>query len=220
MSTGDKEHEMAMAGVVKLGEPADAEAGEEGAAPSRTLDGDAAIVAAIDAGELRRALVLCARHHGPAIGRLCMALCGSQADADDLVQETLLDAHDALAGWRREGSLRSWLMAIARRKCARLLETKHRRTARLRLVHDAARAPGSDDAPERLLMLRERAESARAALEAVRPSEREALLLRYGAGLSFREVAASCGIDEAAARKRVSRAIASLRETLREESGK
>jgi len=137
-----------------------------------------------------------------------------------MMQETLLDAHDALAGWRREGSLRSWLMAIARRKCARLLETKNRRTARLRLVHDAERTPGSDDVPERQLILRQRAESARTALEAVRPSEREALLLRYGAGLSFREVAECCGIDEAAARKRVSRAIATLRETLREEPGK
>jgi len=40
------------------------------------------------------------------------------------------------------------------------------------------------------------------------------LILRYAGGLSFREVAAACGIDEAAARKRVSRAHARLREQL------
>ena len=58
----------------------------------------------------------------------------------------------------------------------------------------------------------ERATSARAALAAIRPSEREALVLRYLGELSFREVGEACGIDEAAARKRVSRALAKLRD--------
>jgi RNA polymerase sigma-70 factor (ECF subfamily) len=40
--------------------------------------------------------------------------------------------------------------------------------------------------------------------------------LRYEAGLSFREVAVACGVDEAAARKRVSRALSRLRERLSE----
>ena len=36
---------------------------------------------------------------------------------------------------------------------------------------------------------------------------REAVLLRYESDLSFKEVGVACGIDEAAARKRVSRAL-------------
>lgn len=176
---------------------------------------DQSVVEALDGGDHRRALTLCARHHGPALGRLCMAMLGSQADAEDLAQETLLEAHAAIAGWRREGSLRGFLMTIARRKCARHLETRRRRNAKLRLVHDADRTPAS--APtEKALLLRQRAGKARAALDAIRPSEREAVLLRYGAGLSFREVATACGIEEAAARKRVSRAVAKLRDAVRE----
>jgi RNA polymerase sigma-70 factor (ECF subfamily) len=174
--------------------------------------GEAEIGGALGRGERRVALALCARHHGAALGRLCMAMLGSQAEADELVQETLLEAHDGFAGYRGEGSVRAWLFAIARRKAARVLERRGRREARLRLVHDADRPPGADE----LLMLRQRAERARAALDAVRPSEREALLLRYAAELSFREVGAACGIDEAAARKRVSRAIARLRDELGE----
>lgn len=170
------------------------------------------ILASVAAGDRRTALMSCAEAYGAPVGRLCMALVGSQAEADDLVQETLLDAFDGMASFRGEGSLRSWLYAIARRKCARHLERRARRNDRLRLLHDSSRLPASDD----LLAARERAERARRALEALRPSEREALLLRYDAELSFREVGAACGIDEAAARKRVSRALGRMREVLGE----
>ncbi len=165
---------------------------------------------AIQSGEGRQALTLCARHYGVAIGRLCMAITGSQAEADDLTQETLLAAHDAFATYRGDGSIRSWLLGIARRKCARHIERRTRREAKLRLVHDATRQPETEE----LLAVRRRAEAARAALDQVRPSEREALLLRYVSELSYREVGSACGIEEAAARKRVSRAIATLRHVL------
>ena len=170
---------------------------------------------ALDDGDPRRAVVLCARLHGRSIGRLCMAMLGSQADADDVAQESLLDAYDGIGGWRREGSVRAWLLTIARRKCARLLEKRARRTARLRLVHDASGAEHPDLSDD-LLMVRQRADHARAALARVKPSEREALLLRYGAELSYRDVAVACDIEEAAARKRVSRAVAALRKTVME----
>ena len=57
-------------------------------------------------------------------------------------------------------------------------------------------------------------DAARNALAQLKPSEREAVVLRYDAGMSFREVAVACGVDEAAARKRVSRALIRLRESL------
>jgi len=142
--------------------------------------------------------------------RFARALVGSAADADDLTQETLLAAHDAFDSWRGEGTIRSWLFGIARRKCARHLETRTAGRAKLELLRDEPPAPDpADTASDRQLAAR-----ARKALAEIRPSEREALILRYAGGLSFREVAAACGIDEAAARKRVSRAHARLREEL------
>ncbi len=179
-------------------------------AESLPAPGEQEIADALEKREYRRALTLCARDHGTAIGRLCMAMVGSQAEAEDLAQETLLAAHDAFDGWRAEGSIRAWLFAIARKKCARHLERRVRRDSRLRLVHDATRHDGADE----LLLRRQRAERARAALEQIRPSEREAVVLRYAGELSFREVGAACGIDEAAARKRVSRALSRLRDAL------
>ena len=169
-------------------------------------DGD--ILAALAGGDRRQALTLCARRHGPALGRLCMALLGSQSEADDAVQETLLAAHAAFDDFRKDGSLRAWLFGIARRRCARV---KERRGA-LHAADDGADLRTADD----LLDVRRRAETARALLERLRPTEREALLLRYGAELSFREVGGATGIDEATARKRVSRALARLRELVKE----
>jgi len=188
---------------------AEVEGAPGGATPSAE---DREILDAIGRGDRRTALSLCVRHHAAAIGRLCMALVGSNAEADDLVQETLLDAHTGFADYRGDGSLRAWLFGIARRKCARHLERTARRASRLRLVHDADR----DGTAEELLQLRQRAEAARSALSSVRPSEREAVVLRFVAELSFREVGEACGIEEAAARKRVSRAIARLREAVKE----
>ena len=59
--------------------------------------------------------------------------------------------------------------------------------------------------------IRRRARVVRDALDHLKPTEREALVLRYVADLSHREIALACGIDEPAARKRISRALARMR---------
>jgi len=175
---------------------------------SKTEREDSAL-SALRAGDKRRALSLCMQDHGSAVGRLCMALLGSQAEADDAVQDTFVAAHSAFDGFRGDGSLRAWLFGIARRRCARALERRG-------TVRPVEVEPGHAPAADELYEARRRADTARALLSEVRPSEREALLLRYVGELSFREVAEACGIDEAAARKRVSRALARLRELTEE----
>jgi RNA polymerase sigma-70 factor (ECF subfamily) len=174
---------------------------------------DSGIEGLIASGQHREALARCARTYAMPLGRLCMAFTGSQAESEELVQETLLAAFDAFPQYRGDGSVRAFLFGIARRICGRHVEMRARREARLRLVHDTGR---SRDAAE-LAMEAERAERARSALSKLKPSEREAVVLRFEADLSFREVAAACGVDEAAARKRVSRALTRLRADLGEE---
>lgn len=172
------------------------------------------IVARIREGAYREAVALCAREHGAAIGRLCMALLGTQGEAEEVAQETLIAAHGAMASYRGEGTVRAWLCGIARRMCARRIETRVRRDRRLRLVHDAG---GPGVLPDDVIERRRRAERVRFALEALKPSERDVVVLRYEAGLSYREIAQECGIDEVAARKRTSRALARLRDVLKDE---
>jgi RNA polymerase sigma-70 factor (ECF subfamily) len=176
-------------------------------------DESAAIEALVAQGQHREALARCARAYAIPLGRICMAFTGSQAESEELVQETLLAAFDAFPQYRAEGSIRAFLFGIARRICGRHVEMRARRESRLRLVHDTSRGR---DAGE-LAIEREQAERARAAVAKLKPSEREAVVLRYEAELSFRELATACGVDEAAARKRVSRALARLRADLGEE---
>jgi RNA polymerase sigma-70 factor (ECF subfamily) len=180
--------------------------------PNSGADGHA-IEVLVASGQHREAMAACARAYALPLGRLCMAFTGSQAESEELVQETLLAAFDALPQYRGEGSVRSFLFGIARRLCGRHVEMRSRREARLRLVPDVARCR---DAGE-LALERERAQRARDALAKLKPSEREAVVLRYEGELSFRELAAACGVDEAAARKRVSRALSRLRADLGEE---
>ena len=169
------------------------------------------IAALIHQGQRREAIARCARDHGPALGRLCMALLGDQGEAEECTQEVLLAAYDAMESYRGEGSVRAWLMGIARRMCARRLAKRGRRERRLRLVHDAGEEASL---PDDVVARRRRARHVRAALEELKPSDREALLLRYEIGLSYREIGALCAIDEAAARKRTSRALARLKGAL------
>jgi RNA polymerase sigma-70 factor (ECF subfamily) len=140
-----------------------------------------------------------------------MALVGSQHQADDLTQDTLLRAHDSWDTYRREGSPRSWLLTIARRRCARHLERRDPRGAELHLV------PAQEPLEDELLARYRRATRARRALQQLRPTDREALLLRYGFELTYEELASACAIEESAARQRVSRALVRLREVLGQE---
>jgi len=159
----------------------------------------------------RQAIEVIARRLGPTVGRLCMALLASKAEAEEAAQEVFLQASLGLEQFRGEGTVRSWIVKIARRTCARRLEMRTRRRGLLALVHGGEAAP---DRPDEVVLARDSGQTVRAALEELRPSQREVLVLRYEAGLSFREIADACGIDEPTARKRASRALQRLRELL------
>jgi len=119
-----------------------------------------------------------------------MALLGSQRAAEEALLETLSEALERLPTFRGEGSLRGWLLGIARRRCARRSEAHHASPASTEQVA-AARARGL--------------------LVQLKPTEREALVLRFVGELSLREVGQACGVDEATARQRLSRGVSRLR---------
>jgi RNA polymerase sigma-70 factor (ECF subfamily) len=171
------------------------------------------VLVALARGDAHEAVGLAARHHGERLGRFCMSLLGNAAEAEEAVQDAFVAAFDAFSGYRGEGSVRSFLFGIARHVCAKKLAMRVRRDRRLALVHDA----DAPDTPHELVERRVRAHRMRVLLEEMRPTEREALLLRYEGELSFQEVGVVLGVDEPTARKRVSRALARLRELCQQE---
>jgi RNA polymerase sigma-70 factor (ECF subfamily) len=139
------------------------------------------------------------------VWRLCAAL-GDAGTADDLTQETYLRAFGSLHRFEGRSSVRTWLLAIARRVCADAVRTRRRR--RLTVVRDDAdlaavpAAGGTDPVGE----------SAGVAdlLARMDPDRREAFVLTQLLGLSYAEAAEVAGCPVGTIRSRVARGRADL----------
>lgn len=172
---------------------------------------DTRVAAMLLANDAHAAIALAAQVYGAAVGRLCFLLLGSQSEADEAAQETLIAGYHSARAYRAEGTPRAWLYGIARRICSQRVATRLRQSRRLTmLLHEQVH--GLDASV--LHDAAERDAEVRAGLEALAPSDRELLVLRYDGDQSFREIGAALGIDEAAARKRVGRALIRLRSQL------
>jgi RNA polymerase sigma-70 factor, ECF subfamily len=119
--------------------------------------------------------------------------------ADDLTQETYLRAFRGLDGFAARSSVRTWLLAIARRVCADHIRTLQRR----RRLDGRLPEPETVPDPAGLVGLLD--------LLRVLPEERrEAFALTQLAGLSYEEAAAACGVPVGTIRSRVARARTEL----------
>jgi RNA polymerase sigma-70 factor (ECF subfamily) len=129
--------------------------------------------------------------------RRILRIVGDRGTAEDLRQETLVRAWRAAPREAEPERLRAWLHRTAVNLA--LDELRRRRRRRLVPLEPDLPAPAVGDP----LGLEE-------ALAALAAHERLALLLRFEAGLSLRELGERLGVSEEAARKRVARARESL----------
>src|SRR5579862_6483756 len=60
-----------------------------------------------------------ARRYAPLLRNLALFLTGQEADAEDVVQETLLGAYEGLARFEARASVKTWLTRILYRQAAR-----------------------------------------------------------------------------------------------------
>jgi len=161
-------------------------------------------------GDRSRAASLLVKEYAPAVFSLCRAMVRDSRLAEDLSQDAFARAFAALDGFRGEASPRTWLLKIARNRCLDHLD-------RLKRAPWGGEQPepdelSSDDpAPVDLLSRRQDAERGMAVLA---EGERALVVLHFGHGVGYPELADSFGIREGAVRMRVSRALARMRAAL------
>jgi len=150
---------------------------------------------------------LIARHHRSVYGYL-RHLGADSALSEDLTQETYAKAWRRIDTLRQSGSLRSWLLTIARNEFlqwARVERPEVETTGELPEQRDG------DPGQEAALLSSERDRALRRAVAGLEPELRETVALHYFHDLSLRECGAVLGIPPGTVKSRVHRALGSLR---------
>jgi RNA polymerase sigma-70 factor (ECF subfamily) len=173
-----------------------------------------------DAGLLRRisqgdedAMASFYREHGRVVLAQVLLVVGERVLAEEIVQDTMLAVWRGAGSFRGESSVRSWVIAIARR------QTRDRlRGRRLRVVDDAflADQPGSDPGPEVTALDRAELAEVKGAIRELAAAHREVLGLAFGSGLSLPEVAGVLEIPVGTVKSRLAAARTALNRILNE----
>jgi RNA polymerase sigma-70 factor, ECF subfamily len=141
---------------------------------------------------------------------------GDRATAEDIVQETLLEAVRGAAGFRGDSALSTWLCTIGRRRLARHYERERKQ--------DVARSgltaiEGGGAEPEAADPLVEDRDAVIRALGRLPALHRQVLVLKYLDDLSVAEVAEALGRTRVQVQSLLQRARDGLRVQLAEEAG-
>jgi RNA polymerase sigma-70 factor (ECF subfamily) len=149
-------------------------------------------------------------YYGP-VYRYVAARVGRPSDAEDLAQLVFVKALEALPRYESRGvPFGGWLFKLARNVVIDHIRMR-RETAPLDLVVER---PHPAQGPDELAVLRQELESVAFALRRLTPEQREAIELRFFAGLSAKEAAEAMGRQEGTIRGLQFRAIAALRREL------
>jgi len=148
--------------------------------------------------------------YGP-VYRYVAARVGRPSDAEDLAQLVFVKALEALPRYELRGvPFGGWLFRLARN-----VVIDHVRTRREHVTLDIiVQQSTEDDGPDELAALRQDMDSVAFALRRLTPEQREAIQLRFFAGLSAKEAAIAMGRQEGTVRGLQFRAIAALRREL------
>jgi RNA polymerase sigma-70 factor (ECF subfamily) len=177
-----------------------------------TIDDEAIerLVAAAKAGDPEAFGSLFDAYYGP-VYRYVASRVGRPSDAEDLAQLVFVKALEALPRYEQRGvPFGGWLFRLARN-----VVIDHVRTRREHVTLDVVVEKSTDDqGPDELAVLRQELDTIAHALRRLTPEQREAIELRFFAGLSAKEAAETMGRQEGTVRGLQFRAIAALRRDL------
>jgi RNA polymerase sigma-70 factor, ECF subfamily len=148
------------------------------------------------------------------IERYVLARVPSSSDVEDVVSIVFMRALERIYQFQpSRGSFAAWLFTIARNTV-----TDHYRTGRRFIPampqHDREVGPSAEETS----LHHERLGSLELAVKNLTRDQRDALALRYGAGLHFAEIGRVLGRSDDAAQKLVRRAIDALRREIEKEN--
>jgi RNA polymerase sigma-70 factor, ECF subfamily len=148
------------------------------------------------------------RRYVKVVWRTALHMLGNRADAQDVVQDTFVEAFRDVASLRRHAALKPWLLRIS-------VHQAHRRFRRRKLLRRLGLDRSLDDAPLDTLLHEEASPELRSELRCVERAlrtatapERFAWILRYVDGHSLEEVADASACSLATAKRRLARDVA------------
>jgi RNA polymerase sigma-70 factor (ECF subfamily) len=146
----------------------------------------------------------------PDLRRFARFLAGQHADADDLLQETVVRALAALSQYEPGTDMRAWTFTILRNA---FYEQLRRRKTEARAL---AESSDLEEARPPAQVAQMDFTDLQRALFALSPLLREALILVGAHGLSYEEAGRICGVPEGTIKARVSRARRQLAQVIRD----
>src|SRR3954447_26959928 len=158
----------------------------------------------VDARELIRA-------SGERLLRSAFLLCGREADAQDLVQETFLQAIRSVHRFRGESSIYTWLHGILLNLARKLYRSRDRLVNDEELARTAAgyteEAPSQLDVEKSTSLLMQ-------ALGSLSEAHREVLVLRYFEGMKLRAIAEHLNVSAGTIKSRLHYALEEMQQLL------
>lgn len=145
------------------------------------------------------------------------------AHVEDVVQEILLLIHRARHTWQPDRPFDPWMWSVARNASTDALRRQTRERSRSErmpedgeeAIHARADGDGRPIDPEQILSASELTPELTDALQALSPTQREAVELLYIEQLSVADAAARAGVTTTALKVRAHRGSRSLRAALR-----
>lgn len=169
---------------------------------------------AIAARTYTESFALLYENHLEPVYRYLRARGASEDDAAELAGVTFERALRNIDRYRPGGSgFRAWVLRIARNA---LIDAQRRLRPIVSLDHGAG-LMSADNTPEEALLLAEERRSVLRLVARLSPVQRDALALRFGGGLSSREIGTVIGKSEDATKKLLTRSLHILKEAITNE---
>ena len=151
--------------------------------------------------------------HQHRVFAVALRMLGNAAEAEEIAQEVFLRAHRALAEFRGDAKLSTWLYAIASRLCLTRLGSSERSMVR-QGEERLRRLPHPASGPDAALEQGEREAALHRAISELPDERRIVVVLRDLEGLSYEEIATALGLEPGTVRSRLHRARMDLKDKL------